>query len=44
MAIAHETFEQLTTAGLADVDPDIAALLGKELERQRGQILSLIHI
>ena len=26
------------TAGLADVDPDIAALLGKELERQRGQI------
>ena len=25
----------LTTAGLAEVDPEIAALLGKELERQR---------
>ncbi|HLY94631.1 MAG TPA: serine hydroxymethyltransferase [Gaiellaceae bacterium] len=38
MSIAQETFEQLKTAGLAEVDPDIAALLGKELERQRGQI------
>ena len=38
MAIAQETFQQLISAGLADVDPDIAALLGKELERQRGQI------
>jgi len=38
MAIAHETFQHLTTAGLADVDPQIAELLGKELERQRGQI------
>src|SRR5438105_9438477 len=36
--VAQETFEQLTTAGLAEVDPDIAALLGQELERQRGQI------
>jgi glycine hydroxymethyltransferase len=36
--VAQETFQQLTTAGLAEVDPDIAALLGKELERQRGQI------
>src|SRR6201990_3129906 len=25
-------------AGLADVDPEIADLLGQELERQRGQI------
>ena len=38
MSVAQETFEQLRTAGLADVDPDIAALLGKEAERQRGQI------
>ncbi|HET8895107.1 MAG TPA: serine hydroxymethyltransferase [Gaiellaceae bacterium] len=38
MPVAQETFEQLITAGLAEVDPDIAALLGKELERQRGQI------
>src|SRR6188474_2288118 len=38
MAVAHETFQHLTTAGLAAVDPQIAALLGKELERQRGQI------
>ena len=38
MSVAQETFQHLATAGLADVDPDIAALLGKELERQRGQI------
>jgi glycine hydroxymethyltransferase len=38
MSVAQETFQQLTTAGLADVDPDIADLLGRELERQRGQI------
>jgi glycine hydroxymethyltransferase len=38
MSVAQETFQHLTTAGLADVDPDIAELLGKELERQRGQI------
>jgi glycine hydroxymethyltransferase len=36
--VAQETFQQLTTAGLAEVDPEIAGLLGKELERQRGQI------
>jgi glycine hydroxymethyltransferase len=36
--VAQETFQHLTTAGLAEVDPDVAALLGKELERQRGQI------
>jgi glycine hydroxymethyltransferase len=38
VSVAQETFQHLTTAGLADVDPDVAALLGKELERQRGQI------
>jgi glycine hydroxymethyltransferase len=38
MAIAHETFEHLRTAGLAEVDPEIADTLGRELERQRGQI------
>ena len=38
MSVAQETFQHLTSAGLDEVDPDIAALLGKELERQRGQI------
>ena len=38
MAVAQETFEQLRTAGLDGVDPEIAALLGRELERQRSQI------
>jgi glycine hydroxymethyltransferase len=38
VAVAQETFEHLRTAGLADVDPDIAALIGRELERQRGQV------
>ena len=38
MAIAQETLEQLRTAGLSDIDPEIAELLGRELERQRGQI------
>ncbi|HEY3185256.1 MAG TPA: serine hydroxymethyltransferase [Gaiellaceae bacterium] len=38
MAVAHETFEQLKTQGLAEIDPEIAELLGRELERQRGQI------
>jgi glycine hydroxymethyltransferase len=38
MSVAQQTFRQLTTAGLAQIDPDIAGLLGQELERQRGQI------
>src|SRR5213082_2398110 len=38
MAVAQETFQHLKTAGLTEVDPDIADLLGRELERQRGQI------
>jgi glycine hydroxymethyltransferase len=38
MAVAQETVEHLRTAGLAEVDPAIAELLGRELERQRGQI------
>ncbi|HLX19534.1 MAG TPA: serine hydroxymethyltransferase [Gaiellaceae bacterium] len=38
MALAQETFEHLKTAGLADIDPDIASLLTKELERERSQI------
>jgi glycine hydroxymethyltransferase len=38
MAVVQETFQHLTTAGLAEVDPAIAELIGKELERQRGQI------
>src|SRR5215213_1851918 len=38
MAVAQETLHHLRTAGLAEIDPDIADLLGRELERQRGQI------
>jgi glycine hydroxymethyltransferase len=38
MAVAQETLQHLRTAGLAEVDPAIAELLGRELERQRGQI------
>jgi glycine hydroxymethyltransferase len=38
MAIAQESLQQLRTGGLADVDSEIAELLGRELERQRGQI------
>ena len=38
MSVAQETFQQLTTAGLTEVDPEIAGLLGQELDRQRGQI------
>src|SRR5438046_9197957 len=38
MAATQATIEQLKHAGLDEIDPDIAALLTKELERQRGQI------
>jgi glycine hydroxymethyltransferase len=38
MAVAEQTFEQLKTAGLAEIDPEIADLIGQELERQRAQI------
>src|SRR5439155_8696134 len=38
MTVAQETFQHLKTAGLEEVDPDIAELLEREVERQRGQI------
>jgi glycine hydroxymethyltransferase len=38
MATKPITLEELRTAGLADVDPEVAALLERELERQRGEI------
>jgi len=39
MAVAaQQTFQQLTSAGLDQLDPEIAELLGRELERQRTQI------
>ena len=38
MAVAAETLATLRSAGLADSDPEIAVLLERELERQRGQI------
>ena len=38
MAVANLTLQQLRTAGLAEIDPEIAHLLGRELERERNQI------
>jgi glycine hydroxymethyltransferase len=38
MAVAQQTLQQLTTAGLDQLDPEIAELLGREVERQRNQI------
>lgn len=38
MSTVQQGFQQLVTAGLDDVDPDVAQLLGEELDRQRGQI------
>jgi glycine hydroxymethyltransferase len=38
MAVTQSTFQELLQAGLADVDPDTAAVIGRELERQRNQI------
>jgi glycine hydroxymethyltransferase len=35
---AEQTLQALRSACLADVDPEIADLIGRELERQRGQI------
>jgi glycine hydroxymethyltransferase len=34
----EEAIQDLRRAGLAEVDPEIAELIGRELERQRGQI------
>src|SRR5919108_602354 len=42
MAVAQETIDHLRTAGLADVDPEVASLLEREADRQPGEtILSL---
>jgi glycine hydroxymethyltransferase len=38
VATTQATFQELKHAGLDEIDPEIARLLGKELERQRGQI------
>jgi glycine hydroxymethyltransferase len=38
MAVVQETFAGLLQAGLAEIDGEIADLVGRELERQRGQI------
>jgi glycine hydroxymethyltransferase len=38
MSVAEQTFEHLTTGGLAEVDPAVAELLRRELERQRSEI------
>jgi glycine hydroxymethyltransferase len=38
MAVAPLTFEDLCVAPLLDVDPEIAELLGRELERERAGI------
>jgi glycine hydroxymethyltransferase len=38
VAVVQQSLNELRAAALADVDPEIAVLLGRELERQRGQI------
>jgi glycine hydroxymethyltransferase len=38
MATTPLTLDALRTAGLADIDPEVAALLEQELERERGEI------
>src|SRR5687768_17720207 len=38
MASIAASLDQLRQAGLAEIDPEIAELLGRELERQRSQI------
>jgi glycine hydroxymethyltransferase len=38
MAVAADSLAALRAGGLAETDPEIAALLGRELERQRAQI------
>jgi glycine hydroxymethyltransferase len=38
MSTVQQGLQQLVTTGLDEVDPDVAALLGAELDRQRGQI------
>ncbi|HEY8029754.1 MAG TPA: serine hydroxymethyltransferase [Gaiellaceae bacterium] len=38
MATTQPTFQHLTSIGLGEADPEIADLLTKELERERGQL------
>src|SRR5262245_51043903 len=38
MAVSEQTFQDLREATLAEIDPDVVELIGRELERQRGQI------
>ena len=38
MAVAQDSFARLREATLSELDPDIAALIGRETDRQRGQI------
>ena len=38
MAVAADHLERLRTGVLAEHDPEIAALIGREADRQRGQI------
>jgi glycine hydroxymethyltransferase len=38
VAVAADQLDRLRTGGLAEVDPEIAALIGREADRQRNQI------
>jgi glycine hydroxymethyltransferase len=38
MATTQPTFQHLTSIGLSEADPEVAELLTKELERERGQL------
>jgi glycine hydroxymethyltransferase len=38
VATTELTFQHLTSIGLSETDPEVASLLAKELERERGQL------
>jgi len=38
VAVVQQSLNELRSLGLAEIDPEIADLLGRELDRQRGQI------
>jgi len=38
VAVAADQLERLRTLGLSEIDPDVAALIGREADRQRHQI------
>jgi len=41
VATAEQTFEHLRSAGLADLDPDIAGLIDREFRRPAGTMMPI---